>query len=430
MTGHLGIGRRTLAKAGLATAALGGIGVRRARAQEQVQLTFAVWAAQAEEAAFNAVVSRYEAAHPNVKVKLEINGTGAQLYQNVDTRLAGRQAPDLFRCQYQQIGRYAAARAVVDLGKYVDASAAEGFAPAFWKAVNYKGKPYALPHHTDTFALYVNRDWLQKLGAEMPKSIDKSWTWQEFITLARAMKEKAGAPYGFAMSWQGTAAYRWLPFLYQHGGTLLNEDLSAPTLGNQKGIETIAWTQSWFKDQLVPPSTSIKSAEQPQNLFANGTIGLLLAGDWQIPFLSKNMTKWGWDVTYMPRDVAMASDLGGNCVAVSRDSKHPEVAADFLKFLTDPDNMRDFCVTAQFLPVRKSLMSGDVKYTQRSDAMNVFVEQATTIPAHMVATETMPQFSKINAVLIDQLDLAFTSGQDPAATAKNIDTAVQSVLAA
>ena len=69
---------------------------------------------------------------------------------------------------------------------------------------------------------------------------------------------------------------------------------------------------------------------------------MLLGGDWQIPFLQENMTKYKWAVTYMPRDVAMASDLGGNCFAVSRDSKHPEVAADFLKFVVDEDNMRAF----------------------------------------------------------------------------------------
>ena len=31
----------------------------------------------------------------------------------------------------------------------------------------------------------------------------------------------------------------------------------------------------------------IKSGEQTQNLFANGTIGMLLGGDWQIPFLNR-----------------------------------------------------------------------------------------------------------------------------------------------
>jgi ABC-type glycerol-3-phosphate transport system substrate-binding protein len=402
---------------------------RKARAQTPTTLTMTVWAAQAEEDAFNAVIARYTQLHPDVTIRMEVNGNAPQTYQQVDTRLAGRQGPDLFRVQYQQVGRYASARAVVDLSPYVDAAYAADFAPTFWQAASYKGKPYALPHHTDTFAVYYNREMFQKIGVEPPASLDKSWSWAEFIAVARKLKQDAGAPYGFAMSWQN-AAFRWLPFLHQHGGQLLSADLQQSQITSKAAIETIAWTQSWFKEGLVPPSASIKSSEQPQSLFANGTVGMLMAGDWQIPFLAKNMTKYGWGVTYMPRDVGMASDLGGNCFAVSRDSKNPAVAADFVKFLCDKDNMRAFITSAQFLPVRRSLMSEKLPYALRPDAMAVFVEQASTIPPSLVSTVTMPNFSKMNAALTDQLDLAFTSGQTPEATAAAIDQQVRAVLAA
>lgn len=424
------LSRRHVLRGGLATAtALGGsIPRRAAHAQAAVTLTLAVWGAQAEQDGFNAVIRKYQAQHPSVTIRLEVNGNSGQLYQQVDTRLAGRQAPDLFRIQYQQFGRYAAARALVDLGPYLKGDDTADFAPAFWQATNYQGKTFALPHHTDTFACYYNVDFLKQLGVEPPASLDKSWSWSEFIRIGRTIKDKGLAPYGFAMAWQTAAGYRWLPFLYQHGGQLLDADLRNPEINSPKGIETIAWTQSWFKEGLVPPSTYVKSTEQTQNLFANGTIGLLLGGDWQIPFLTKNMTKWGWGVTYMPRDVAMASDLGGNCLAVTRDSKAPEVAADFLKFITNQENMREFITSAQFLPVRTSLMKEKLQYATGSEAMQVYIEQSGTIPPHLVKTVTMPAFSKINASLNDELDLAFTSGQDPKTTAQNIDAATRAAL--
>ena len=103
------LGRRALLGAGAAGAVLGRR--RAARAQTPVTLTMTVWAAQAEEEAFNAAIAKYRALHPEVTIKLEVNGNAVQVYQQVDTRLAGRQAPDIFRVQYQQIGRYAAARA-------------------------------------------------------------------------------------------------------------------------------------------------------------------------------------------------------------------------------------------------------------------------------------------------------------------------------
>ena len=84
-----GIGRRRLLTTGIAAAAIAGNGLdRRARAQSPITLTLAVWGAQAEEDAFKAIIDKYQALHPNVTIRLEVNGNSMQLYQLVDTRLA------------------------------------------------------------------------------------------------------------------------------------------------------------------------------------------------------------------------------------------------------------------------------------------------------------------------------------------------------
>ncbi len=419
------IGRRCLLGAGLG---LGAAAARPARAQAAASLTFAVWANRAEEEAFRAVIGRYIAQKPNVSIRLEVSGSSSQLYQQVDTRLAGRQAPDLIRIQYQQTARYAKAGAIVDLSSHLDSGLGGQFTPALWKAVTYRDRPFGLPHHTDTLAVYCNLDMFRRIGVEPPRRIEESWRWEEFIRIARALKEQGGAPFGFATAWQNNTGYRFLPYLYQHGGQLIDDDMQRPALGTREGLETIAWAQSWFAEKLVPPTTSVKSNEQTQNLFANGTIGMLVHGDWQIPFLQETMTRAEWGVTYMPRDAAMASDLGGNCLAVTRDSKNRDTAIDFLKFATNEPNMREFCTAAQFLPVRTSLMEAELGYTVRPEAMRVFIEQSKTIPDHLVRTVTLPDFSRVNAKLSEQLDLAFTSGQDAKATAANIDAVTRTVL--
>lgn len=421
------IHRRNLLKAGagagLYAAALPG----RARAEANTMVSFTSWGAPAEIEAFNGLIDKYKALHPDVTVRLEVVPSG-QYYQQLDTRLAGKQAPDLFRVQYQQTGRYAQSGAAIELSPYLEAGYRDAFIPSVWKAVNLEGKVHALPHHTDTFALFYNADILEKLGVEAPRSLDKSWSWSEFIRVARLVKEKSGLTYPFAMNWQFSNAYRWLIYLYQHGGQLLDDDLKAPAINSKPGIETIAWTQSWFTEGLVPPNTSLKSSEPTQNLFANGTIALLLNGDWQIPFIAEQ-AKFRWGVTYMPRDVAMASDLGGNAIAVSRDSKNPEAAAQFLKFVVEEESMRYFVSKAQLLPVRKSLVGGGVDYALRPDEMKVFLEQAKTVPEHLVSTVVLPNWGKFNARLADELELAFTSGQAADVTAQNIEKHARAMLA-
>ena len=131
----------------------------------------------------------------------------------------------------------------------------------------------------------------------------------------------------------------------------------------------------------------------------------------------------------MPRDVAMAFDMGGNCIAVSRDCKNPEAAADFLKFLASEQSMRDFARDAALLPVRTTLTHETLEYSYRPDAMKVFVEQATTIPGNLARTVGLPIWSRINQRMADQLDLAFTSEQPADVTASNIDAAIRTITA-
>jgi multiple sugar transport system substrate-binding protein len=392
------------------------------------ELRFQTWATTSgEQKGFRGLVERYEKKNPDASIKLEIV-PGEQQLAKLDTRLAAGEGPDLARLQYQAIGRYSSEGALVDLSEYLGEGEAEAFTPAFWQAVQYEGAPYALPHHTDTFAVFYNTDVFGEVGIEVPGSLDESWTWDEFMQVAGQIKDSGAADYPFAMNWQTPgAAYRWMSFLYQHGGRLLNEDLSGPAIDSPEGIETIAWNQGWFQDDMVPPSTSIKSSEAIENLFSNGTIAMMLQGDWLMPYLEDNMQA-DWDVTYMIRDAEMASDMGGNVVAVTRDSQDPELAADFVNFVASEEQMAQFCVDAQFIPVRKSLVEQGLDYTLRPEDMQVFVEQSSTVPTEMAREQTLPAFNKINQVLADELELAFKSGQSPETTAKNISSGIEEAL--
>jgi multiple sugar transport system substrate-binding protein len=251
---------------------------RGARAQGKINLLVAIWGDRTSETAHRNVISKFQQQYPNIEVKLEVTPFG-QFYQQIDTRLAGRQAPDFFRIQYQQVGRYANGRSIIDLSPYLPPDYGRAFVPAIWQAVNYGGKAFAMPYHTDTIALIYNVPTFEKLGIVPPTSLDQSWTWAQFIEVARKIAKDAGLPYATAMIWQDSNAYRWLPFFYQHGGRVLADDWKTPQIGTKLGIETITWTQSWFKEGLTPPSTAIKSHKQPENLFANGTIGMYLGGD-------------------------------------------------------------------------------------------------------------------------------------------------------
>jgi multiple sugar transport system substrate-binding protein len=421
------ISRRNVIKGAVAGAAVGALGMPAlVRAQSKAELTFALWGEGVPVQVLKDITAAYNASHPDVNVTLEAS-PGAQYYQQLDTRIAGKNTPDIMRSDYASIGRYGKANVLMDLAGKLDADFGKDFVPTFWSAVTSGDKIYAVPANLDTEAVFYNADIFDSLSIVPPKQVDKSWTWAEFIDVAKKLDTAKKTPYAFAMQWQ-VSPFRWLPFLYQHGGQLLSDDLTAPMVNSKEGIETIQWLQSWFTQNLVPASTSIKSPDDPSVLFANGTLSMFIGGDWKIPAVADAIgDRFKWSVTYMPRDKNLAAGVGGSCWAVARDSKYPDQAVDFLKYLTTAEMQREFVAKSQYLPARLSQLD-NIAYTTFKEERRIFIEQAQTIPAHLVATISLPQFSKINLKMGDELDLAFTAGQSAEQTAQNISDYISTAL--
>ena len=254
--------RRTILKsgAGLGAGLLAATYSGPSLAQEK-QLTFSVWGGDSEIAGYKDVIAKYEAANPGVKIKLDVMPF-AQFYQQVDTRLAGRSCPDIFRVTYQQIGRYATNKARPSTSPSISRRTSARALPRLSGARSTSKACPLRCHITQilsrcstmptfwkrrAFRLYQPRSSLELGSVHRQCQREK-------------LKAQGGASYPFAMSWQNGAVHRWMFYLYQHGGRLLNEDLTASRITEKAGVETIGWTQSWFTEGLVPPSTSVKSA--------------------------------------------------------------------------------------------------------------------------------------------------------------------------
>jgi ABC-type glycerol-3-phosphate transport system substrate-binding protein len=82
---------------------------------------------------------------------------------------------------------------------------------------------------------------------------------------------------------------------------------------------------------------------------------------------------------------------------------------------------------SQFLPVRKSI-ANDIVYKNRPEDRQVFVKQAATVPSELSRNYALPYFAKLNTVLNDQFDLAFTANQNPSQTAQNIVSGLSGIL--
>jgi multiple sugar transport system substrate-binding protein len=90
--------------------------------------------------------------------------------------------------------------------------------------------------------------------------------------------------------------------------------------------------------------------------------------------------------------------------------------------------MERFCVEAQFIPTRKSLVERGLDYSLYPERMNLFVEQSTTVPEKMAREQTVPVSSQITQVLGNELEEAFRIGQSAEETTRNISEGIERIF--
>lgn len=388
------------------------------------ELTFTLWAGDAELTAFRAIARDFEAAE-GVRVRLQ-QVPFDQLLTTVDAGLQGGQAPDVFRVTYTDLGVYSSQGALLDLSRFLPAGYADQFRPGLWSAVTRDGTPFGVPHHTDTSMILVRSEAAEQAGLTLPSSYDEAWSWEQLDeALVRLQGITRAQQFATGVNWQQFGAYRWLNFLGQAGGRLLTEDLSAPAVDSPEGREALRFTQSFFQRGLVPPTSSTKG-DYVDELFAAGTTASVFAGDFLLPSLAE--AGFDFDATYLPRNPEATAELGGNAVVATADGPRAEQAARFLEFLASQEQMARFCEATTVLPTRTDLAGGDLDYQVRPDLMELFVAQSEAISEDIVGQTTVPSFNEINAALVEQLERAFVGGEDAEAVLADLSADIERAL--
>jgi ABC-type glycerol-3-phosphate transport system substrate-binding protein len=420
-----GVSRRTfIAVAGISVA--GALAACSGAPTGTRHLRLSSWNIPLDLESYQLIADEFVAAHPGTSVAVEV--TTGQFHQWFITRLAADLAPDIIRITPQQIGRYAANGSLVDLTGAVPPEYEDDYSEPFWAIGARENGLFGVFQHTDNFITYYHRGVLEEIGVEAPSSLAEAWHWDEFLEIAGEAKKLTGA-YGFGYGWGGPeTAYRWLPIVYQNGGAFLGDDGETPSMDSPEAVEALDFGRRWYAGGLVSPANMSKSGggAVARDLFLTGQIGLLLDNPESIAALDEGMPD-EWGTAPMIRNTGEASDLGGNALAVTKSSKHPELAAELVAYITSRAKVIEFCKRGNWLPARSSLDASDIGYDRHSETMQRFIDQGSTIPLSMVRAESGQYFSSLNSVFADYLDLCFLGELSPAECGTQMTEAMRSV---
>ena len=276
------------------------------------------------------------------------------LYQ----QLLAAQASDIDVFQIDVIWPGVLANHLQDLKPYLGDLAAQHF-PAMIANDTVAGRLVAMPWFASVGVLYYRRDLLDQYGEAVPE------TWEQLTTTAarvQAAGRAAGDPGLWGYVWQGRAyegltcnALEWVAG--EGGGTLVASD-GTVTIDNPAAAMAIGRAARWV-DHISPPGVLNYAEEEARGVFQSGHAVFMRNWPyaWALAQGPDSPIRGKVGVAPLPGGSrgGSVSTLGGWQLAVSRYSRHPEVAADLVRYLTSAAEQKRRAIRGSFNPTLPAL---------------------------------------------------------------------------
>jgi len=351
--------RRQLLTTTAATTAAAAFGAP-AIAQAPKKIAFLTWNLVHLESHIKAWIASFTATRPGVEVEW-IDKKGPELPAYYQTQLAASTPPDVIDIQGALGLEYAGQGALLDLSSRLGAEGAikSRFDQDYLSNWVFEGKNYMVPYYVSKTLLFWNKTRFKEVGLDKaPTSFDE--------ILAAADKIKGGEKTGLL-----TLNFDWLywPLLQMSGVDLLSPDLKTATFNTAKAAEMITKLAEATKSGAINPISWTGRWVEPNEAFATGNVGMLHA---HAPayFWIKGKGPWingdTLGAAHVPGNWATPNSHG---LGISKGSKNPDLAWDFVKHMTDNDVADKFSRTASVLTGNKFVDKAQLDRLQKEDPL-------------------------------------------------------------
>lgn len=289
-----------------------------------------------------ATVADFEKAHPNIHVQLIIVPQ-PNYDQKLVTMNAGGTPADVFtHWGPNSWADFVYRGLAADLTPYINAShfSFDGMDPKLLQEYTVKGKIYAIPFATGGSFLFYNVDLFQKAHLQMPPTNwdDPNWTWATVQKDAAAINVSSGPisnrVYGFSDDlWPENAN------AYLFGGDIFNPNTYTNGVVDSVTANSSAEEQAlqWHHDLIYKYKFSPTPADATLlNGFTGGKIGMSMTGVWG--FWNFQPAKFHWAAAPLPKFATNKDVIFTDPWMMSKASKHPQEAWQFVQWLSDPNH--------------------------------------------------------------------------------------------
>lgn len=325
-----------------------------------------VWAhagQEAERQVLQAQLERYNQQSDNAQLKLTFIPERDYNAQVQAAALAG-DLPDVLEFDGPYLYNYIWQQHLMPLEDVLPSSLLDDLLPSIVAQGSYGQHLYSVGVYDSGLGLYARKGALQKIGARIPESAADAWSIDEFnqILGQLAAMDDDQSVLDLKLNYSGEwYSYGFSPVLQSAGADLIDRrsyQVSDGTINSPAAVSAMQQLQSWIQRGYV-------DANLDDAAFTRGRVALSWVGHWEYERY-RNVHKEDLLVLPLP-DFGQGSRTGQGSWnwGISRHSRHPRVAAKFIDFLMQTDEVLAMCDANGAVPGTKSAVQQSTLYSRQ-----------------------------------------------------------------
>lgn len=319
----------------------------------------------------------YESKNPNVTIEL-ISPPFESADKKISQMLSAGEPLDIVEVRDHTIAQYVNNDYLGDMSsafenwEYND-TLAEGVKGIMTR---HQGKMYMIPSGLYQRVMFYRKDIFDELKLSVPT------TYEELLEVGKKITDPSKNRYGFAFRGAGGVMGNWSNLmLTSYLGTDKFDENAAFFLDNStetifstpEAVETLKLYKQIY-EEISPKDSIAWGFNETVQGFLSGTCAILLQDPEVIGVCQSELEDSQWGVTTLPKGKAGQAPFENGYAGwgVTSYSEHPEVAADFIKFLSEPENNVKWSKSYSTIPIH--LNAGDIDPFFKEGPFAIFSE--------------------------------------------------------
>ncbi|NJM42902.1 MAG: sugar ABC transporter substrate-binding protein [Brachymonas sp.] len=310
-----------------------------ALAADQTDLQIWIRASPDSRKVYEAIAERYKA---KTGTKIEYFNTITDFEQRLARAAAGNDLPDVVFDDASLLGQFVQMGIVDKIDRTKVVGGNDLSAAAWESARGTDGNYYSVPTSAQAFALFIRKDWREKLKLPVPK------TWADLEAMARAFTERdpdgngKADTYGFIVPGSTNRGYTsWFlsAYVWQAGGEFVKPSGQGFRAGlDGSAAAALKMVRGMMCNKHTQPGAINATTADANPAFRSGQAGMYFTGPYAFVPYDKEPGKDKYEVVAPPAGPKSSITLAeGTSAYIMKASKKKAQAKSFLEFMISPE---------------------------------------------------------------------------------------------